>query len=71
MEVMSAEHLSQWYLTPPSPPRTAVFLRMTPMSATVVDVGGEPAAGGDVQGVQGEDGSGVSAPRQSCAYEVM
>jgi hypothetical protein len=31
VEVISAEHTSQTYLTPPSPPRTAVFLRMTPM----------------------------------------
>lgn len=32
VEVMSAEHTSQIYLTPPSVPLTAVFFLMTPMS---------------------------------------
>ena len=31
VEVISAEQTSQTYLTPPSPPLVAVFLRMTPM----------------------------------------
>lgn len=31
VEVISALQTSQTYLTPPSPPRAAVFLRMTPM----------------------------------------
>lgn len=32
VDVISAEHESQTYLTPPSPPRVAVFLRITPIS---------------------------------------
>ncbi len=32
VEVISAEQTSQTYLTPPSPPLAAVFLRMTPIS---------------------------------------
>lgn len=66
MEVISAEHLSQWYLTPPSPPRTAVFLRITPMSATVVDVGGLSAAGDDVTGgTKGVSERGVGSAAES------
>lgn len=40
VEVMSAEHESQTYLTPPSPPLVAVFLRMTPMPDGVARAGG-------------------------------
>jgi len=32
VDVMSDEHTSQTYLTPPSPPLVTVFLRMTPIS---------------------------------------
>jgi hypothetical protein len=31
VDVMSAEQTSQTYLTPPSPPRVAVFFLITPM----------------------------------------
>jgi len=34
VEVISAEQTSQTYLTPPSAPRAAVFLRITPMVAS-------------------------------------
>ena len=33
VEVMSEEHTSQMYFTPPSAPRAAVFLRITPISS--------------------------------------
>jgi hypothetical protein len=33
VEVISAEQTSQTYLTPPSPPLVAVFLRMTPIDS--------------------------------------
>ena len=33
VDVISAEQTSQTYFTPPSLPRVAVFLRMTPMAA--------------------------------------
>ena len=32
VDVISAEQTSQTYLTPPSPPRLATFLRMTPIA---------------------------------------
>lgn len=37
VEVISAEQTSQTYLTPPSPPLAAAFLRMTPMSSSSVE----------------------------------
>lgn len=33
VDVISAEHTSQTYFTPPSPPRAAIFLRITPIAA--------------------------------------
>lgn len=40
VDVISEEHTSQTYLTPPSPPLVMVFLRMTPISS-VATTGGE------------------------------
>jgi hypothetical protein len=34
VDVISAEQTSQTYFTPPSAPRAAVFLRMTPIAAS-------------------------------------
>jgi hypothetical protein len=36
VDVISAEQTSQTYFTPPSPPRVAVFLRITPIAAAYV-----------------------------------
>ena len=33
VDVISAEQTSQTYFTPPSPPRVAVFFRITPIAA--------------------------------------
>lgn len=61
VEVISAEHTSQTYLTPPSPPLAAVFLRMTPMSSRAAVGWAVPAPGS----ASGEDFGGFGAATRS------
>jgi hypothetical protein len=54
VEVISAEQTSQTYLTPPSPPRVEVFLRMTPIASISASSGAAP---GSMGGAMAGDGS--------------
>lgn len=45
VDVMSTEQISQWYLTPPSPPRVTVFFLMTPISSRAAVGTWRPAPG--------------------------
>lgn len=72
VDVMSAEQTSQTYLTPPSPPLAAVFLRMTPMvwpGAREVDVG----MGADPGIEKAAVSAGIAqswSPRIRCRWEA-